>query len=495
MEAGSEEDSAAMGHQCFAKVCKRVLEETRYSLVLFSSLFSTLTGFSRTHRDLGIEVRDFGVSWRDGNAFLGIIDAIKSNVVSVPAMRQATNRIRLETAFNVAENELGIARLLDPEDVDVPQPDEKCIMTYVAQFLHKYPEPKGTGSDSFAAVQQEYDLLLRWLNDKTRQLDQLDRNGGFPNDYEVGILRIYFFFFYCPCNDSLFSRVVAIPHVQERSRREVDNLLQVAEFGRGAKYGQHHSGVLEAHTKFVESLGYACKFFNHFSYSINNIFTNKYFSQMLRWLWLLDSSLPGELGDVGRWLAHAESLLHSDDDIPEEMTEETASIISQKLEEHKKFFLDLPSVVEKFNRARSSPLARQVPSQQLDNISSRLDSLPIRAAKRRIKLKFLEHKCCLVAFLYLVETRLKSWSIKYGNEEDVQNMLEQYRNFVSRNRIFQEFQKAYLDMQQVVEEYKKEGDIGKSSVQTTIFTLIIVVALGNYDDLQYSFRSRRKPEC
>lgn len=57
-------------------------------------------------------------------------------------MRRKTNRQRLEHAFDVAESELGIARLLDAEDVDVEKPDERSIMTYVAQFLHKYPEPK-----------------------------------------------------------------------------------------------------------------------------------------------------------------------------------------------------------------------------------------------------------------------------------------------------------------------------------------------------------------
>ena len=51
--------------------------------------------------------------------------------------------------------------------------------------------------------------------------------------------------------------------------------------------------------------------------------------------------------------------------------------------------------------------------------------------------------------------------MKYGREEKVQQLLEQYRNFVSRNRIFQEFNKAYIDMQQVVEEYKREGDVGE----------------------------------
>ena len=56
-------------------------------------------------------------------------------------MAGASNRDRLELAFKLAERHLGIASLLDAEDVDVDKPDEKSVMTYVAQFLNKYPEP------------------------------------------------------------------------------------------------------------------------------------------------------------------------------------------------------------------------------------------------------------------------------------------------------------------------------------------------------------------
>nr|XP_033322974.1 nesprin-1 [Megalopta genalis] len=366
-------------------------------------------------KDIGIQVRDFGESWRDGNAFLAIIDAIKQNLVNVAAMREASNRARLETAFQVAELELGIARLLDPEDVDVPQPDEKSIMTYVAQFLHKYPEPGSAAADCFAAVQQEYDGLSAWLGDRIRNLEQLDRTNSFPLSYAD----------YLALKTEADKRFV----VYDKLRRLVETPSTIS--------------ITRDSWRRVQSLW------------------NAFEILMLRWLWSLDSSLPGELGEAGRWLARAEALLISDNDIPEEMTEETANVISNKLEEHKKFFLDLPATTEKFQTARNSQLSLHMQPRQLNDMAARFDSLPDRAAKRRIRLKFLEHKCCLVAFLFLVETKLKGWSVKYGTEEKVHQMLEQYRNFVSRNRIFQEFQKAYLDMQQVVEDYKRDGNVDR----------------------------------
>jgi hypothetical protein len=133
--------------------------------------------------DSGIEIKDFGASWRDGIAFLAIIDAIKKNLVNIAELKKASNKTRLQTAFDVAETELGITRLLDPEDVDVPKPDERSIMTYVAQFLHKYPEPKSTGPDAIAAIQEEYGELLAWLMKKTQYLEHLQQTNSLPLSY------------------------------------------------------------------------------------------------------------------------------------------------------------------------------------------------------------------------------------------------------------------------------------------------------------------------
>lgn len=185
--------------------------------------------------------------------------------------------------------------------------------------------------------------------------------------------------------------------------------------------------------------------------------------QMMYWLWLLDSELPGEFGEVGKWLAEAEKIL-MDNDIPTAMNEETAAVISRKLEEHKLFFADLPRIIAMFDNAKRSPLAQKIPLEQLRNIERRLQEVGPKAAERRIKLKFLEHKCCLVAFLNLVENKMKGWTGKYGTEDRVAQQLEQYKNFVSRNKIFQEFQKAFVDMQQVVDEYKRDGNVSRKEI-------------------------------
>lgn len=57
--------------------------------------------------------------------------------------------------------------------------------------------------------------------------------------------------------------------------------------------------------------------------------------QLKEWEWYLDRLLPPPMNRVGEWLSKAEFMISTGDDIPTVMNEETATVISRKLEEHK----------------------------------------------------------------------------------------------------------------------------------------------------------------
>uniref|UniRef100_A0A3Q3K9S0 Calponin-homology (CH) domain-containing protein n=1 Tax=Monopterus albus TaxID=43700 RepID=A0A3Q3K9S0_MONAL len=78
---------------------------------------------------------DFKSSWRSGEAFLVVLCSLRPQLVDLSLVQSRSNQENLEEAFHLAERELHIPRLLEPQDVDVKDPDEKSIMTYVAQFL------------------------------------------------------------------------------------------------------------------------------------------------------------------------------------------------------------------------------------------------------------------------------------------------------------------------------------------------------------------------
>lgn len=67
-------------------------------------------------RKYGLNIKDFGKSWRDGVAFNAMIHNLRPDLVDMDAVRQQQARVNLEYAFSTAEG-LGIARLLDPEGI------------------------------------------------------------------------------------------------------------------------------------------------------------------------------------------------------------------------------------------------------------------------------------------------------------------------------------------------------------------------------------------
>ncbi|XP_074959924.1 calmin [Phalacrocorax aristotelis] len=113
----------------------------------------------RKTRKYGVAVQDFASSWRSGLAFLAIIKAIDSTLVDMKQALEKSARENLEDAFSIAQNKLGVPRLLEPEDIMVESPDEQSIVTYVAQFLEHFPELEGedfTDPDKELPIESTY---------------------------------------------------------------------------------------------------------------------------------------------------------------------------------------------------------------------------------------------------------------------------------------------------------------------------------------------------
>ncbi|CAH8506460.1 unnamed protein product [Heterobilharzia americana] len=115
----------------------------------------------RSHKStLEIRVTDFGSCWRDGKAFCALVHNINPSLVDMEDVKYRKSRENLEYAFNVAEQRLGIPRLLDAEDVDVDKPDERSIITYVAQFILAANSNPPKGNVEKTEAEKERVLLI-----------------------------------------------------------------------------------------------------------------------------------------------------------------------------------------------------------------------------------------------------------------------------------------------------------------------------------------------
>ncbi|XP_054983028.1 plectin isoform X19 [Sorex araneus] len=128
----------------------------------------------------GLRCDNFTTSWRDGRLFNAIIHRHRPMLVDMNKVYHQSNLENLDQAFSVAERDLGVTRLLDPEDVDVSQPDEKSIITYVSSLYDAMPRvpdaQDGVKANELQLRWQEYRelvvLLLQWIRHHTAAFEE-----------------------------------------------------------------------------------------------------------------------------------------------------------------------------------------------------------------------------------------------------------------------------------------------------------------------------------
>ena len=109
-----------------------------------------------------VTVVDFSRSFRSGLVFCAIIHHFRPGLMDYESLSDENVHFNNSLAFRIAETELGIPSLLDPQVksinyfypifcihvlqdmVDLIVPDRYSIITYVSQFYHKFKDEDGS---------------------------------------------------------------------------------------------------------------------------------------------------------------------------------------------------------------------------------------------------------------------------------------------------------------------------------------------------------------
>uniref|UniRef100_A0A3Q3FBH4 Calponin-homology (CH) domain-containing protein n=1 Tax=Labrus bergylta TaxID=56723 RepID=A0A3Q3FBH4_9LABR len=191
---------------------------------------------------VGVRCDNFTTSWRDGRLFNAIIHKYRPDMIDMSRMSAQTNRSNLEHAFGVAE-QLGVARLLDPEDVDVQSPDEKSVITYVSTLYDAFPKvPDGVDGISPHDVDikwVEYQNMIKYLSQWIKHNVAMMSDRSFPNN-PVELKALYTQYLQFKENE--------IP-LKENEKTKIQDLYKMLEmwieFGRIQLPQGHHPNDVE----------------------------------------------------------------------------------------------------------------------------------------------------------------------------------------------------------------------------------------------------------
>uniref|UniRef100_A0A8D2ZZH4 Dystonin n=1 Tax=Scophthalmus maximus TaxID=52904 RepID=A0A8D2ZZH4_SCOMX len=191
---------------------------------------------------VGVRCANFTTSWRDGRLFNAIIHKYRPDLVDMSHVSTQSNRSNLEHAFCMAE-QLGVARLLDPEDVDVQSPDEKSVITYVSTLYDAFPKvPDGVDGINANDVDikwVEYQNMIKYLSQWIKHNVAIMSDRSFPNN-PVELKALY--------TQYLQFKEHEIP-LKENEKTKIENLYKMLEmwieFGRIHLPQGHHPNDVE----------------------------------------------------------------------------------------------------------------------------------------------------------------------------------------------------------------------------------------------------------
>eukprot|EP00771_Trimastix_marina_P001280 gnl/Trimastix_PCT/234.p1 GENE.gnl/Trimastix_PCT/234~~gnl/Trimastix_PCT/234.p1 ORF type:complete len:1093 (+),score=551.24 gnl/Trimastix_PCT/234:33-3281(+) len=90
----------------------------------------------KTQGYAGVNVVNFSTSFQDGLAFAALVHRHRPSLINFEELDRVNKAGNLQRCFDVIEEHLGVAPMLDAEEMVEVKPDEFAVMTYVSQLFH-----------------------------------------------------------------------------------------------------------------------------------------------------------------------------------------------------------------------------------------------------------------------------------------------------------------------------------------------------------------------
>ncbi|XP_066045092.1 nesprin-2 isoform X1 [Chamaea fasciata] len=329
-----------------------------------------------------ISVTDFKSSWRSGLAFLAIIQTLRPGLVDLEKAKARSNKENLKEAFRIAELELNIPRLLEPEDVDVVNPDEKSIMTYVAQFLQYSKNLPESEED----MQEKVKEAMGWLAAQEKKLEKL-------------LVEIE--------NETYYQKYKEMMSFVETFNQEKIPFLPVLSSKR------REDELSEDQQQMREEW-------------------DKVISQINEWKAKLDQMLPSPLDRIEAWLQEVERL--QAEDLPDLQDPFKAMSVFREIIVIFKGLMDCfdshLDTLQSFKNEDEKNMPLVLP-EKLEEMKRRIGN--VRSTNPSTFLEYHYGLCSAIA--NEVKLKLNIWDMKYGAKESVESLLENWNNFIEEKKL------------------------------------------------------------
>uniref|UniRef100_A0A8C5NQZ7 Spectrin repeat containing nuclear envelope protein 2 n=1 Tax=Junco hyemalis TaxID=40217 RepID=A0A8C5NQZ7_JUNHY len=329
-----------------------------------------------------VSVTDFKSSWRSGLAFLAIIQTLRPGLVDLEKAKARSNKENLKEAFRIAELELNIPRLLEPEDVDTVNPDEKSIMTYVAQFLQYSKNLPESEED----MQEKVREAMGWLAAQEEKLAKLLVETE---------------------NEAYYQKYKEMMSFMETFNQEKIPFLPVLSSKRGeAELSEGQQQMREQWDKVI--------------------------SQINEWKAKLDQMLPSPLDSIEAWLQEVERL--QAEDLPDLQDPFKAMSVFREIIVIFKGLMDCfdshLDTLQSFKNEDEKNMPLVLP-EKLEEMKRRFSN--IRSTNPSTFLEYHYGLCSAIA--NEVKLKLNIWDVKYGAKESVESLLENWNNFIEEKKL------------------------------------------------------------